>query len=188
MTTDTPERIAPDLVEQSLRRAKRPRSILAGPYGHPLHAVAVTVPIGAWTASLVFDLAGRFAARPASFARGASWLVGIGLVGAAGAGSLGLLDLRTIDRGTHARRVALTHLTANVAASSLFAGSLLVRSRSRHHRAGVAGVLLSLTGYGLVGLSGVLGGELTYRYGVRVADEDTQRSGYAPKEEAVPRA
>lgn len=187
MTTDTPERIAPDLVEQSLRRAKRPRSILAGPYGHPLHAVAVTIPIGAWTASLVFDLAGRFAAEPAPFARGASWLVGIGLGGAAGAGSLGLLDLRTIDRGTHARRIALTHLTANVVASTLFAGSLLIRSRSRNHRAGVAGVLLSLTGYGLVGLSGVLGGELTYRYGVRVADEDTQRSGYAPEVDEVAR-
>lgn len=186
MTTDTPRRLAPDLVELSLRRAKRPRSILAGPYGHPLHAVAVTVPIGAWTASLVFDLATRFVAKPASFARGATWLVGIGLVGAAGAGSLGLLDLRTIDRGTHARRIALTHLTANVAASSLFAGSWLVRSRSRHHRAGVAGVLLSLVGYGLVGLSGVLGGELTYRYGVRVADEDTQRSGFVPAGDGLP--
>jgi uncharacterized membrane protein len=29
-----------------------------------------------------------------------------------------------------------------------------------------------------VGFSGFLGGELTYRYGVRVADEETQQRGY----------
>jgi uncharacterized membrane protein len=30
----------------------------------------------------------------------------------------------------------------------------------------------------VVGVSGFLGGELAYRYGVRVADEETQRTGY----------
>lgn len=181
-TVETLDPTAIERTELSLRRAKRPTSILAGPYGHPLHAVAVTIPIGAWTASLVFDLASRFVDDPKSFARGATWLVGIGLVGASGAGTLGLMDLRTIDRGTPARRIALTHLVANVAAVTLFTGSLIIRARSPHHRAGVAGVLCSVLGYGLVGLSGVLGGELTYRYGVRVADEDTQRSGYSPKQ------
>jgi len=31
---------------------KRPRTVLAGPYGHPFHPILVTVPIGAWIASL----------------------------------------------------------------------------------------------------------------------------------------
>lgn len=30
------------------RDAKRPATPLAGPYGHPLHPVLVTIPIGAW--------------------------------------------------------------------------------------------------------------------------------------------
>jgi uncharacterized membrane protein len=30
----------------------------------------------------------------------------------------------------------------------------------------------------LLGVSGFLGGELAYRYGVRVADEQTQRAGF----------
>ena len=39
-------------------RAKQPvSSMLAGPYGHPFHPILVTVPIGAWLCSLVFDIA-----------------------------------------------------------------------------------------------------------------------------------
>jgi uncharacterized membrane protein len=40
-------------------------SVLAGPYGHPIHPILVTVPIGAWTASLVFDIASHVTAGPA---------------------------------------------------------------------------------------------------------------------------
>jgi uncharacterized membrane protein len=41
--------------------------------------------------------------------------------------------------------------------------------------------LIILTAVGLAGLaaSGFLGGELAYRYGVRVADEQTQAHGFA---------
>jgi uncharacterized membrane protein len=42
----------------------------------------------------------------------------------------------------------------------------------------VAGFVLALLGLACVGVSGFLGGELAYRYGVRVADETTQREGY----------
>jgi uncharacterized membrane protein len=42
----------------------------------------------------------------------------------------------------------------------------------------VAGFVLSLLAYLLVGASGFLGGELAYRYGVRVADESTQIKAY----------
>jgi uncharacterized membrane protein len=39
------------------RPAKAPVSAaLAGPYGHPFHPILVTVPIGAWVASLVGPL------------------------------------------------------------------------------------------------------------------------------------
>jgi hypothetical protein len=41
--------VAPDPQQQ----AKHPVTRLAGPYGHPIHPILVTVPIGSWTASLV---------------------------------------------------------------------------------------------------------------------------------------
>ncbi len=44
-------------------QAKRPVTVLAGPYGHPFHPILVTVPIGAWVASLVFDVASRIQDR-----------------------------------------------------------------------------------------------------------------------------
>jgi uncharacterized membrane protein len=65
-----------------VRDAKHPTTPLAGPYGHPFHPILVTVPIGTWTASLVFDLVSRAADDPDAFFDGAYWLVGIGIVGA----------------------------------------------------------------------------------------------------------
>jgi hypothetical protein len=47
--------------------AKQPRTVLAGPYGHPFHPILVTVPIGAWVASVVFDIvASEHFSRPCS--------------------------------------------------------------------------------------------------------------------------
>src|SRR6478609_9103701 len=65
-----------------MREAKRPRSVIAGPYGHPIHATMITVPIGAWTAAIVFDIVGLVGAAPDAFATGAFWLVVIGVIGA----------------------------------------------------------------------------------------------------------
>lgn len=49
-----------------LNAGKRPVSMLAGPYGHPIHPILVTVPIGAWVAALVFDIASHIVDRPAN--------------------------------------------------------------------------------------------------------------------------
>ena len=83
-----------------LHEAKHPVTRLAGPYGHPFHPILVTVPIGAWVASFVFDLASRLSGEPGVFAKGAFWLIGLGLVGAAAAAMLGFLDLFAIPTGT----------------------------------------------------------------------------------------
>jgi uncharacterized membrane protein len=50
------------------------------------------------------------------------------------------------------------------------------RSRRRHgpHVKG----LWTPIGLAVIGVSGWLGGKLAYRYGVRVADEDTQAEGF----------
>jgi uncharacterized membrane protein len=37
-------------------QSKQPRSALAGSYGHPVHPILVTLPIGAWLCSFIFDL------------------------------------------------------------------------------------------------------------------------------------
>src|SRR4051794_39328641 len=80
--------------------AKRPKTTIAGPYGHPLHPVLVTVPIGAWVASLVFDIASRVNSKGApSLVDASYWLIGIGILGALLAAVFGLLDLLAVPRG-----------------------------------------------------------------------------------------
>jgi uncharacterized membrane protein len=165
--------------ESALRRAKRPRSILAGPYGHPVHAAMITLPIGAWTASLVFDLVAIFGSDPEPFVRGAIWLVGIGTVGALGAMIFGFLDYSTLTAATRVRKIATAHMALNLAATGLMMASFLIRLSSGFDEVSVGGVACSWIALVLVGGSGALGGELTYRHGVRVADEDTQRKAYS---------
>jgi uncharacterized membrane protein len=155
---------------------KHPVTALAGPYGHPFHPILVTVPIGAWVSSLVFDFVSRAGDDAATFAEGAYWLVGIGIVGALAAAIFGFLDLLAIPTGTRAFRTALVHMALNLAVVALFAvGFALRRSRIDEPGGTAIGVLgLSVVALALLGASGWLGGMLTYRYGVRVVDDATQ--------------
>lgn len=168
MTTDTDPPPATD--------GKHPVTILAGPYGHPVHPILVTVPIGAWIASLVFDVVSRAGDDAATFADGAYWLIGIGIVGALAAATFGFLDLLAIPTGTRAFRTGLLHMALNLAVVALFAvGFALRRSQLDEPDGTPLGLLvLSLVALALLGASGWLGGMLTYRYGVRVVDEATQ--------------
>jgi uncharacterized membrane protein len=158
--------------------AKQPRTILAGPYGHPFHPMLVTIPIGTWIASFVFDLAAVLGTEKEVFAAGAYWLIAIGIVGALAAAVLGLLDLLTIPRGTRAFRTGLTHMTLNLVVVALFVVSFAVRAAQGYEEPHAAAVVLSAVALLVLGASGWLGGKLAYHYGVRVAAEDVQREGF----------
>lgn len=161
-----------------LRRAKRPRTVLAGPYGHPFHALLVTIPIGAWTASLVFDILGLVTGDTALFGPGAAWLIVIGLAGAVLAIVTGLLDYGTLTKKTRAHRMATTHLIVNLIVSALFVVGAVLRLALEE--TGILVIGISVLGLLLLGFSGFLGGELVYRLGVRVADEKDQEVGHEP--------
>lgn len=161
------------------QRAKRPLTVAAGPYGHPFHPLLVTVPIGAWVASLLFDLASYGASEPAAFVEGASWLIGVGVVGALVAALFGLLDLLVIPRGTRAFTTGLIHMGLNLTVVALFAvGFALRRGGLEQAPVATAPLVVSVVALALLAVSGWLGGKLTYRYGVRVVDERTQADGY----------
>ena len=164
--------------------AKHPKTVVAGPYGHPFHPILVTVPIGAWVAAFIFDLVSRAVDDAPVYARGAYWLVVIGIVGAAVAAVFGLLDLLTIPRRTRAFQVGLTHLILNIVVLALFAISLLLRSDHLDDFDGtpVSAIVLTAIALAVLGVSGWLGGMLAYRFGVRVADEATQAEGLRPRD------
>lgn len=158
--------------------AKKPINALAGSYGHPIHPLLVTLPIGVWVASLVFDIA-ALVTESRVMSEAAYWLIGIGVVGALVAAVWGVMDLMTIPRNTEAWRTGITHMTLNLVVAVLFAVSFFVRM-SDGYTEPPAVWLVALSVLALVGLafSGWLGGRLAYRFGVRVADEDVQEEGF----------
>ncbi|MEU7888256.1 DUF2231 domain-containing protein [Microbispora bryophytorum] len=179
-----------------LHDAKRPVSAaLAGPYGHPFHPMLVAVPIGAWVASMVFDVASRFAPGPGFLAEGSKWLIALGVLGALAAAMAGFLDLFAIPAGTPAFRTGLLHMGLNLVITAAYAAGFLWRQAGTASDTGTgtatdtaagaaAGpvalgpLLLSAGSLALLVVSGYLGGKLAYRYGVRVADEATQADGF----------
>ncbi|MFE7717677.1 DUF2231 domain-containing protein [Nocardia rhizosphaerihabitans] len=159
--------------------AKRPvNAVLAGPYGHPFHPILVTVPIGAWVASLIFDVGSRIVDDPAFLAQGARWLIAIGVLGALVAAAVGLLDLLAIPAGTPAFRTGLVHMGLNLVVTIAFAVGFWWRGSELDGPVPVGQLVLSAVSLAVLGASGYLGGKLAYHYGVRVADETTQAAGF----------
>jgi uncharacterized membrane protein len=175
----TRQRIEPTRVSPRYRDAKQPLTPLAGPYGHPFHPILVTIPIGAWVTSFVLDIGTRTAGDPAGLARAAYWAVAIGIIGALVAAGFGLMDLLRVPRHSKAFAVGLTHLGLNLTVVALFVASLIWRlSRGVSLETRLAQIVLSAVALGILVVSGWLGGMLTYRYGVRVANETDQLDGY----------
>ncbi|MDX3611273.1 DUF2231 domain-containing protein [Streptomyces europaeiscabiei] len=163
------------------QQAKQPVSAaLAGPYGHPFHPILVTVPIGAWVGSLVFDIASHVVDDPDFLARGAMWLIAVGVIGALVAALVGFLDLFAIPTGTRAFRIGLIHMTLNLLVTAAYAGNFLWRHAGDgpSGSVGVGELTLNAVTLAVLGVSGFLGGKLAYHYGVRVADEVTQAEGF----------
>ena len=166
-----------------LYEAKRPMTVLAGRYAHPLHPMLVTVPIGAWTASLVFDVASRIVARPGFLAQGSEWLIAVGIVGALAAAGVGILDFYVIQTSTRAYRTVVAHMSLNLLVITAFGADFVLRFGQYHRPDAVPPAYLALSAASLafLAVSGYLGGKLVYRYGVRVADEQTQAQGFTSR-------
>jgi nitrite reductase/ring-hydroxylating ferredoxin subunit/uncharacterized membrane protein len=149
-------------LEQFLAQRAGLRSWLNGTWlGHAVHPALVALPIGAWTASCVLDLLDAFGVNR-NLRQASDTITGVGLVAALGAAIFGIADWSyTIDKP---KRVGFVHGATNIAITSLYAGSLLARSKGNR----AVGVALSAVGYDLLQFSGWLGGELTYRFGLGV--------------------
>lgn len=164
------------MTDTPLRRAKRPATPIAGPYGHPFHPMLVTVPIGAWLMAVIFDIVAFAGDDPAAFTTGARWLYGLGVLAAVVAAVFGLLDYTRLTPGTRARKIATIHLVLNLTAVVIFTAAWAVHLGSDDPSA--LGLVLGIIGLLGLGVSGFLGGELVYRHGVRVADETDQAGAH----------
>jgi nitrite reductase/ring-hydroxylating ferredoxin subunit/uncharacterized membrane protein len=136
---------------------RQPRDFLYGVWlGHSLHAAVVMVPLGAWSAAMVLDILGEESA--------AESMVGLGLLGAAGAAITGAAQWQDTTNQEAPRRLGTLHALLNYATTGLMAGSYLMRKRGQRGR----GVALSTAGVAISAASGWLGGELAYALGIGV--------------------
>lgn len=141
-------------VRQMVRQVIRPgpvKDILHGvPTGHPVHPLAVQIPIGAWTSAVFLD-----------FVPGASTasrvLIAVGLASAAPAVLSGLADW--LELHPQHQRVGLVHSAANATGALLFGASLVLRCTKRNR----AGTIASAAALAIVAFGGTLGGQLAYR-------------------------
>ncbi|HEY1920663.1 MAG TPA: Rieske (2Fe-2S) protein [Streptosporangiaceae bacterium] len=115
--------------------------------GHPLHPVLAQVPAGAWlSASLLDGWPGNEQASRR--------LVTLGLAASAPAALAGAADWS--EQHEQQMRVGTVHALANAAAVSLYAGSLLLRSRGGARA-------MRLAGLAAAGAGGLLGGHISFR-------------------------
>jgi len=146
--------------------AQKIRNFLNGTWlGEPLHVVLTDVPIGAWTAAMVFD-ALDLIRNTREFSMAADTSVAIGLVGAAGAAVTGVTDWSDVD--PPARRLGLVHGLLNVGVTALFATSFILRKKKLRTSGRVSAAL----GYALLSFSAHLGGKLVYERRVGVDRTD----------------
>ena len=156
------DRVQPKVEEAIDRGGTTVRNVLDGVwFGSPLHPAMTDVPVGSWTAAVVFDgldlVTGKKAMRDAADAT-----LAVGIAGGFAAAAIGLSDWRYLRGGS--RRMGMAHALLNTGGLALNTTSLLLRAAGRRN----AGRLAFLAGYSLNDMGAHLGGELSYGYGLRV--------------------
>ncbi|RUO25944.1 hypothetical protein CWE09_04250 [Aliidiomarina minuta] len=134
--------------------------------GHPLHPVLIHFPIAALLMLLASDIAFVFT-HDTFWARAGFWLAAVGTVGGAVSGLAGAIDLFTVAR---IRRLvtAWAHGILAVMLLSLAAFNFMLRLDDMSAYIMPWGLYMSLLTFALVNITGFLGGQLVYEYGVGV--------------------
>ena len=137
--------------------------------GHPMHPILITLPIGLFVATFLFDVIFWRTATEA-FATGALWLLGAGLIGAALAAATGLIDFLG-DRRIRALGDAWQHAIGNVVLVLVQLFSFYQRYRYGTSAVVPLGLILSLVAVCIMLFTGWKGGEMVFRHRVAVYDE-----------------
>jgi uncharacterized membrane protein len=137
--------------------------------GHPLHPLFITLPIGFFVATFLFDLI-YWQIGQEAFATGALWLLGAGIVGAALAATTGLIDFFGDPRIRNLSD-AWQHAIGNVIMVVIQLFSFYERYRFGTSAVVPLGISLSLVSVLIMLFTGWKGGEMVFRHRVAVYDE-----------------
>ena len=145
--------------------ARTPVPSVAQVMGHPLHPTVVPLPIGAFVGAWVADIAHARTGDP-FWTRAAHHLTVAGITTGLLAGSLGALDFTGRER-IRRHGSAWLHAGGNLAAVGLAAASLATRG-GRNGRGARSAIGFSTAIVAILGVTGWLGGELSYRHQIGV--------------------
>jgi uncharacterized membrane protein len=158
-------------------------------FGHPIHPMLVTLPIGGFVASLVADIA-YLATHVVFWYDAAFWAMAFGVVTALIAAVPGLIDYNTtIRHSERAYPTARRHMLINLTVVAVYAINLYLRHGYAASAGGMLAVAVGLNVLALAALSysGYLGGHLVYRYGIGLGREDLRISMMESERERVER-
>jgi uncharacterized membrane protein len=135
--------------------------------GHPIHPMLIPFPLALWATSFAVDVLFYFLRHPTLLII-AKFMIAAGCLGAIAAAIPGIIDWLTIKNG-EVKRAANWHARLNVVALVVFAISFFMRMGRYSELVGrrlTLPFLLSAVGVILISISGWLGGELVFRYGI----------------------
>lgn len=141
--------------------------------GHPVHPMLIPFPLALWATSFVVDVLFYFLRHPTLLVI-SKFMLAAGCIGALAAAIPGFIDWLAIKDG-EVKKAANWHARLNVIALIVFAISFFLRLGSYSHLVGrklTIPFLLSLVGVILITISGWLGGELVFRYGIGQTRDD----------------
>jgi uncharacterized membrane protein len=136
-------------------------------FGHPVHQVLVSFPLGGLGFAAVSDALHARSGQH-EHALSARRALDFSLITAAVAAPFGVLDWLAIPPHTRAKRVGAAHGLGNIAVLGLVAASRMLRGGGS---APLSAKLLSVAGVALSGLTAWLGGELINRHGIGLDGE-----------------
>jgi len=139
------------------------KDFLAGVWlGHPVHPLLVTIPLGAWTASLVLDFASLGEDEDGGVARSADMMMWLGLAGAVGSAATGITNW--VDTDGQERRGGMLHALLNGSVTLINLTSAILRLTGQRRTA----ITLAATAYAITTYSAYIGGELSYSNGIGI--------------------
>lgn len=141
--------------------------------GHPIHPMLIPFPLALWATSFVVDILFYFFRHPTLLVI-SKFMIAAGCIGALAAAIPGFIDWLAIKNG-EVKKAANWHARLNVIALVVFAISFFLRLGDYSDLVGrrlTIPFLLSLVGVILITISGWLGGELVFRYGIGQTRDD----------------
>jgi uncharacterized membrane protein len=149
----------------------------AGLLGHPVHPIAVHLPLALWPAALLFDILSRADVGGNAMVQLSFWAIGLGLIATLGAIPTGIADWFGIKKENPAWKTGLYHMGLNALVTLLYVVNFILRFKTFRYDTEVATgpLLLSMIGTVMLIGSAYLGGLMVYDHGIGVARHSKEK-------------